>query len=311
MLNTSMSSRQRHCVNTHLINATVSAPNMPTPSCQRHCANTQHAKITVPTPNMPTPSCQRHCVSTQHVNAITSPLHMPTRPPSVPHISTLSDSTPPRQRSRRTPTPQRRVRPAPNRAFFPPKKRRLTSKSSVRRRMRVARLEAWGNVAIWLIHSDTVLVSLVVRGNAALMRTSAASHTLEDKVGGGGRTPKRWGAKRTQQPRKGSWSLNAVLGFFLRWTGGGWMWGFWGSSVLGTPRSTPAHPSQEEPQYWGPQESQYGTPILGTLRMPTSNPNPSISRGTPILGTPRTTTSNPSPSISRRTPILGTLGIPI
>lgn len=53
----------------------------------------------------------------------------------------------------------------------------LTSKSSVSSRMRVASLEAWGSVAICLVHSDTVFVSLVVRGSAALISTSAASHT--------------------------------------------------------------------------------------------------------------------------------------
>lgn len=56
--------------------------------------------------------------------------------------------------------------------FFPP-----TSKSNVSRRIRVASFEAWGSVAICLVHSDTVFVSLVVRGSAALISTSAASHT--------------------------------------------------------------------------------------------------------------------------------------
>lgn len=58
--------------------------------------------------------------------------------------------------------------------------------------MRVARLEAWGKVAIWLIHSETVLVSLVVKGNAALISTSAASQTCERKghvVSGGEQRP--------------------------------------------------------------------------------------------------------------------------
>lgn len=53
----------------------------------------------------------------------------------------------------------------------------VTSNSKVRRRILVASLEAWGSVAICLVHSDTVFVSLVVRGSAALINTSAASHT--------------------------------------------------------------------------------------------------------------------------------------
>lgn len=53
----------------------------------------------------------------------------------------------------------------------------VTSKSNVSSRIRVASLEAWGSVAICLVHSDTVFVSLVVRGSAALISTSAASHT--------------------------------------------------------------------------------------------------------------------------------------
>lgn len=53
----------------------------------------------------------------------------------------------------------------------------VTSNSKVRRRILVANLEAWGRVAICLVHSDTVFVSLVVRGSAALINTSAASHT--------------------------------------------------------------------------------------------------------------------------------------
>ncbi len=52
-----------------------------------------------------------------------------------------------------------------------------TSKSNVSSRILVASLEAWGSVAICLVHSDTVFVSLVVRGSAALISTSAASHT--------------------------------------------------------------------------------------------------------------------------------------
>lgn len=56
--------------------------------------------------------------------------------------------------------------------------RPCTSKSRVSSRMRVARLEAWGRVAICLVHSDTVLVSLVVSGTAAFINTSAASHTF-------------------------------------------------------------------------------------------------------------------------------------
>ena len=53
----------------------------------------------------------------------------------------------------------------------------ITSKSKVSSRIRVASLEAWGSVAICLVHSDTVFVSLVVRGTAALISTSAAFHT--------------------------------------------------------------------------------------------------------------------------------------
>lgn len=56
----------------------------------------------------------------------------------------------------------------------------LTSKSNVSRRILVANFEAWGNVAICLVHSDTVFVSLVVRGSAALISTSAASHTYKE-----------------------------------------------------------------------------------------------------------------------------------
>lgn len=52
-----------------------------------------------------------------------------------------------------------------------------TSKSNVSRRIRVASFEAWGSVAICRVHSDTVFVSLVVSGSAALISTSAASHT--------------------------------------------------------------------------------------------------------------------------------------
>lgn len=59
--------------------------------------------------------------------------------------------------------------------------RQCTSKSSVSSRMRVARLEAWGRVAICLVHSDTVLVSLVVSGTAAFINTLAASHTFGNK----------------------------------------------------------------------------------------------------------------------------------
>ncbi len=47
--------------------------------------------------------------------------------------------------------------------------------------MRVARLEAWGRVAICLVHSETVLVSLVVSGTAAFINTLAASHTFGNK----------------------------------------------------------------------------------------------------------------------------------
>lgn len=43
----------------------------------------------------------------------------------------------------------------------------------------MASLEAWGSVAICLVHSETVFVSLVVRGSAALINTSAASHTYK------------------------------------------------------------------------------------------------------------------------------------
>lgn len=53
----------------------------------------------------------------------------------------------------------------------------------MRRRIRVARLEAWGSVAICLVHSDTVLVSLVVSGTAAFISTSAASHTYHTDTG--------------------------------------------------------------------------------------------------------------------------------
>lgn len=49
-------------------------------------------------------------------------------------------------------------------------------------RIRVASLEAWGSVAICLVHSDTVFVSLVVSGSAALISTSAASHTYTQHV---------------------------------------------------------------------------------------------------------------------------------
>lgn len=53
----------------------------------------------------------------------------------------------------------------------------VTSKSNVSSRIRVASLEAWGSVAICLVHSDTVFVSLVVKGSAAFISTSAASDT--------------------------------------------------------------------------------------------------------------------------------------
>lgn len=69
-------------------------------------------------------------------------------------------------------------------------------------------MEAWGSVAIWLIHSETVLVSLVVRGSAAWISTSAASHTCERPRGAGRGGHARAGAGPGNGGKSSKWREN-------------------------------------------------------------------------------------------------------